>query len=368
MSEKKIKDTKNILNDKELEFKRAKESNRADKIIKAIKEISSNLPNIDFHQLPQEVSDFIPVDIIVSELFGSLQSKSITKEQSNIDLQVIKSYTTKLNYVHRLLTLNNKVAWISNFEMTTLSKINIDDKIRTVKNISVQVYDMSLTASKDMLLSLSGSTDVSLLTTKTGEIKPFLSVSPLIPLGIHVTKHNEIILGVMEEGGTYNLTDKSCRKVILFGMDGIQKQSYEYDKHKQRLFTVPIRITSNVSNDILVINRTSDYDGRVVVLDRERHVKWTYQGHPQVNSGNKLFNPQDIVTTSVGHVIVNDFIRQAFHVLSGEGNVLTCKVMEDMEIIYPWSLDIDTEGQLWVGCESEDAKSCDAKLHTVKFS
>ncbi|CAC5419052.1 unnamed protein product [Mytilus coruscus] len=152
-------------------------------------------------------------------------------------------------------------------------------------------------------------------------------------------------------------------------MNGKQKQSYKYDKHKQRLFIIPARITSNVNNDILVIDRIyDDDDGRVVVLDREGQVKWTYQGNPQVNSGDKLFNPTDIVITSVGHVIVSDVNNHALHVLSGEGDVLTCKVMEDQGIIFPMSLDIDTKGQLWVGCHSGDDQRKDAKLHVIKMS
>ncbi|CAC5396135.1 unnamed protein product [Mytilus coruscus] len=368
MSEKKIKDIKDILNDKESTFKRARESNRADKIIKAIREINNNLPKLDFHPLPQDVSDFMSGDITVSELFGSLQSKPITNERFNIDLKVIKSFTTDFNFVDRLLTLDTKTAWISNFAMTTLSKINIDHKMKTLKHISVDVFDMSQTVGKDILLSLLDNTDVSLLTTKTGEIKPFLSVSPLRPRGIHVNKHNDIILGVIEEGDPYKLTDTSCRKVLIFGMDGKQKQSYEYDKHKKRLFTLPVRITSNVSNDILVINSTSDYGGTVLVLDWEGKVKWTYQGNPQVNSENNLFNPYDIVTTSVGHVMVCDFDRHTLHVLSGEGDVLTCKVMEDQGILNPMSMHINTMGHLWVVCDSEYGQSCNAKLHIVKFS
>ncbi|VDH98993.1 Hypothetical predicted protein [Mytilus galloprovincialis] len=267
-SEKKIKDIRNILNLKESELVRTKKSNRADIIVKAIREISENFPTLDFHPLPQEVSDFMSGDITVSEIFGSLQSKLITNEQSNIDLQVIKSYTTGFNQVDKLLILDNKTAWISNYEMNTLSKVNVDDKIRTVEDISADVCDMSLTASKDILLSMTDSTDISLLTTKTGQIKHSLSVSPLLPWGIHVTKHNDIILGVMEEGGTYNLTDKSCRKVLIFGMNGKQNDSYEYDKHKNRIFTLPAIITSNINNDILVIDNITDYSGRVVVLDR----------------------------------------------------------------------------------------------------
>jgi hypothetical protein len=44
------------------------------------------------------------------------------------------------------------------------------------------------------------------------------------------------MLGVMEED-TYELTDKSCRKIIVFGENKKEKQSYQYNKHKQRLFT-----------------------------------------------------------------------------------------------------------------------------------
>ncbi|CAC5385906.1 unnamed protein product [Mytilus coruscus] len=175
--------------------------------------------------------------------------------------------------VERILIQDDKTAWICNDEIPSLRKINIDDTIKTVKDMSVKIYDMSLTNNNDVLLSLYHSTEVSLLTTNTGEIKPFLSVSPLVPHGIHVTKHNEIILSVMEMSDYDNQTDKSCRKVIIFGMDGKQKQSYEYDKHKQRLFTIPFRITSYVNNETLVIDRTSDIDWKVVVLDREGQVK-----------------------------------------------------------------------------------------------
>ncbi|XP_076095307.1 uncharacterized protein LOC143065498 [Mytilus galloprovincialis] len=225
---------------------------------------------------------------------------------------------------------------------------------------------MSLTDNNDVLLSLYD--DVSLLTTKTGEIKPFLYLSPLYPLSIHVTQHNEIIVGVKDGSKPFNITEKSCRKVIIFEMDGKPKQSYEYDKHKLRLFTIPYRITTNVNNDILVIDKTSSKNGRMVVLNREGQVKWTYQGHSQVNSGDNLFHPSDILITSVGHVIVSDFNNSALHVLSAEGDVLACKVMGDQGIIYPVSLDIDTKGQLWVGCYSGYTHRTDAKLHVVKMS
>ena len=54
------------------------------------------------------------------------------------------------------------------------------------------------TKSTDILLSIYGCSDVKLL-TKSGEIKQFLSVVPLLPTGIHVTSDNNIILGAVEK-------------------------------------------------------------------------------------------------------------------------------------------------------------------------
>ena len=78
-----------------------------------------------------------------------------------------------------------------------MRQINIDnDNITTTKEIFCQINNMTLTSNNDILLSVSNSSDIKLL-TNSGEIKPFLSVSPLLPLGIHVTSDNYIIVGVI---------------------------------------------------------------------------------------------------------------------------------------------------------------------------
>jgi hypothetical protein len=122
--------------------------------------------------------------------------------------------------------------------------------IQTIKEIPVEIYDMTLTKSNDILISTFNSSDVKLI-TQSGQIKPILSVSPLITTGIHVTHNNDIILGVMEEY-TYKLTDKSCRKIIVFGENKKEKQSYQYNKHKQRLFTLPYTITGDTERNGLI--------------------------------------------------------------------------------------------------------------------
>jgi hypothetical protein len=124
---------------------------------------------------------------------------------------------------------------------------------------------MTLTSNNDLLLSVFNSSDIKLL-TKSGEIKPFFSVSPLLTLGIHVTSDNYIIVGVIEPGDNYfTPTDKSTRALLIFGMDGKQQHTYQYDSNKHRLFTRPRRITTNNNKDIVVVDKTSPDTGRVVV-------------------------------------------------------------------------------------------------------
>ena len=89
-----------------------------------------------------------------------------------------------------------------------------------------------------------------------------------------------------------------------------------------------------------------------------------YTGHSQINVTTQ-FNPFDVVTTTAGHIIVCDHRTHALHVLSEQGDILTCKVMEDTGITYPLSLDIDMRGQLWVGCHSGEQSR--ATIHKVKL-
>jgi hypothetical protein len=52
---------------------------------------------------------------------------------------------------------------------------------------------------------------------------------------LKVTSDNNIIVGVTEPGATFTLTDKSTRALLIFGMDGKQQHTYQYDSNKHRL-------------------------------------------------------------------------------------------------------------------------------------
>jgi hypothetical protein len=340
-------------------------STKAENIFAAAAEHEGSMSDLSFANLHPDIQELVSAELHISKSFGILTSVKPSNKSHDTELQVLKSYTTDLPLVYKLISLENRTTWISGYMTKVLRQVLIDDQIKTITEIHVNVYDMARTLTNDILLSIEGGSEVKLL-TKSGQMKPFLSLVPVFPAGIHVTNNNDIILGIVSGGDAYKLTNNSCRKITVFGENKKEKQSYQYNKHKQRLFTNPNR-TTDVDSFIVVIDKTSKVDGRVVVLGKEGGVKWIYHGHPQFNTKDLPFDPHDIVTTSVGNAIVADGINDALHVISVEGEqLLTYTVMSDQGVIGPTSLDIDTWGQLWVGCCAYEGES-DAKVHIVKL-
>jgi hypothetical protein len=338
-------------------------------IFAAATKFKKMVSDFNFNPFPSEIKYFIPGKETVNDipnLIGSLQKMKIPQVQSYIDFEVFNSYATDSTGISNIITVDDKSTWVNDYKKQVVRQINIDnDNITITNEISYQINSMTLTSSNDILLSVHNSSDVKLL-TKSREIKPFLSVSPLLPYGIHVTSDNNIIVGVKEPGNIYTPTDKSTRALLIFDMDGKQQHTYQYDSNKHRLFTRPRRITTNNNKDIVVVDRTSRDTGRVVVVGREGDLRWTYTGHSKINVTTQFY-PSDVVTTTAGHIIVCDYRRHALHVLSGQGDILTfLKVMRDFGIKYPFSLDIDMRGQLWVGCV-EGSEGSNAKIHIVKL-
>ena len=362
---KEIDKTRNTLEDQQEKIQLGIESTKAAIIFAVAAEHGGCFSDLSFTKLRPEIQEFLSGEQHISRSFGILTSVNLSNISHDTELKVLKSYTTDLPDVDCLVSQDNKT-WIHSNASDVLKQVVIDAKIKTIKEIPVKIYDLTLTKSNDILISIVDSSEVKLI-TQSGQIKPFLSLSPLLPTGIHVTNNNDIILGVVDDGDTDRcLTGKSCRKIVVLAENKKEKQSYQYNKCKQRLFTVPFRIT-NVNSDIVVIDRTSDDDGRVVVLGKQGDVKWIYQGHSEINTGDKPFHPCDIVTTSVGNAIVADRNNHILHVISGEGGqLLTYKIMSDHGVILPLSLAIDTSARLLVGCNASEGEA-DAKVHIVKL-
>jgi hypothetical protein len=66
---------------------------------------------VNFNLIPCEIKYFIPGKETVNDipnLFGSLQKMKIPQVQSDIDLEVVNSYTTDLSGIYNIITVDDK--------------------------------------------------------------------------------------------------------------------------------------------------------------------------------------------------------------------------------------------------------------------
>jgi hypothetical protein len=49
----------------------------------------------------------------ISNLFGSLQKMKIPQVESDIDLEVVNSYTTDLSGINNIITVDDKSTWVN---------------------------------------------------------------------------------------------------------------------------------------------------------------------------------------------------------------------------------------------------------------
>lgn len=340
-----IKETEQSIKQSEVKLNAAIESKMAAKVIGVASEIGKDIPDLVFKDFPGKTYDFSiqRIDpLSLSHLFGSLKQTDVPDELCPI-FEIMRNFS----FDSRVLKIqdDNKI-WSKNSESNILSQyeINVKGQVAKIKEIAIsgKIFQMALTPSNDILLCM-GDKSIIKLVSQAGIETIFITLAPLFPHGIHVTIEGFVIVGVSD---TENEEEKSNGKLIIFSMDGSQKQTFQFDEQTNKLFHVPRCITTNVNNDILIIDRIGQYSGRIVALKNDGAFRWTYKGNPRINilECNCPFDPYDIVTTHAGLVIVADCYSHYIHILSCHGKFLTYS----NEFLYPIFLDIDSSGRLWV--------------------
>ena len=109
----------------------------------------------------------------------------------------------------------------------------------------------------------------------------------------------------------------------------------------KKLFSGPRRVVqSKVNIDIYI----SDYR-KVVALDEDYRVRYEYTGE-----GDGIpFEPFDLCTDNAGRVLVTDQGNNRVHILDKDGVFRQFLQTRKQELKWPRSIDIDSEGNAWVG-------------------
>ncbi|CAG2230379.1 unnamed protein product [Mytilus edulis] len=277
----------------------------------------------------------------------SKSSPGLQEIKSVVISSVFNSYTTTLPAVHTILCSDDDL-------LHFIYNGKTSDKYQLVKGkllkSSIKIMQMLKRKISDIAINK--------------DVKTVLDASPMTLLAIHVNKDNEVIVGIREQGPPFPVQDFSVRQVIIFGSNYQRKETLEFDKKGNKLFSYVHRIRTDSRNVVYVIDcLDNDNSGRIVALDRHCRLKFTYDG--QKNLGT--FRPEGITITPSDNIVVADLPNDALHVINSKGDLLGLQfIFKDLGINVPCSLCFDSEGYLLIGCGKEKDEDY-GKIHVVKM-
>lgn len=290
----------------------------------------------------------------------------ISKE--NLQLQVINEYTTDMKNIHLLAcSYQDDSIWLGDNALEVVQHVKPEkESIKILSSFNIRVYDMAVLSlcPNDILLSVAGET-LKLISGRNGQMTDSkFSISPLITCGIHVSKDQKIIMGVIPAGSAFTAEGK--RSVVVMDKEG--RHLTEYGKSNgSPLFKVPFRITSTHRGNICVVDQLDMAGrGRLVVLKQNGDILQIYTGHQ--NKHDKHFQPRDVITTRSDKIVLADPYNHCFHILTCDGEILDYYSTRNNEIVGPYSLAVNKDGHLYTGCATFIGSSHSSKLYKFEYS
>ncbi|XP_071172960.1 uncharacterized protein [Mytilus edulis] len=278
----------------------------------------------------------------VSEMFGSLE-----KVLDTVQLEVLHSYRSKAIF-NNIQPCQDGSVWVSD-KYSCLRKMDLGSEIqqrKEVKDLSVEA--MLESHEGEVILSLSGQSKLVTL-ANDGNLKDFIDFSPLIALPLHITKSGRIVVGICEEI-SYKLSTSSVRQLLIIETSGKKLHTFEFDDNQKRILTYAVKATTNINNDLYVIDKTSEYKhGRLLSLAYPNKVMWSYTGNTTINS--KLqFKPNSLAVTATGNIVLLDTDTKVLHILDITGALKTFVSLLNYHVYSPESMCIDVLGRMWISC------------------
>ena len=283
--------------------------------------------------------------------------------------KVIGQYKTNFPNISKILCCTDGSLWIYCLKSQTCLKLTVTgESINILRTIYIDASDMALNSNGE-IISCSRTPNLKRIDVSDNVRNSKFCVQPMIPFAVHVTRNDKIVVGVLEHVQPFPI--QGHRKIIQMDKKGKREIFHYLDKENNKpLFTLPWRISSDIYNNLYVIDKISpDYRGRVMKLRGTGGVIGLYEGNTDLNTPDKAFKPQDLVVTPSGNVIVTDMENSLLHVLNDELKCIRCfNTRSELHISYPASLSINSYGQLLIGCSTDKQEKEEAKIYAVEYS
>ena len=225
--------------------------------------------------------------------------------------------------------VGSSLAWVKTADRT----IQLVDRHGTVKDTIHTDFIFH-----DMVLSPQGNI---LLTDKTNDRIKSISgdkkkVKTLFKLDGKFHRKPDCLCCLHSGETAVTFCNEGC--VVIYSRSG--KVIIELDK---KLFRRPYSVAQNKVNRDLYISDIL-YE-KVVVLDEGYRVRYEYTGQRDRGS----FSPRGLCTDNAGHVLITDHVNDRVDILDRDRQFLQYLLTGEQGLRGPWSIDVDSEGNAWVG-------------------
>ncbi|XP_063408985.1 uncharacterized protein LOC134692463 [Mytilus trossulus] len=320
----------------------------------------------------------------LSETHTILAIKDIGKEESDISAQfgslqisqpviasLLSTYTSKFACFGKIQYSSNDTLYCSYHTKESGYKFFVirflKESIRVLKELDIKCTDFAISSKDEIFYGQYHGSELKVVSTD-GVKNIVLNTSPMVILGIHINKDNEIILGLREQGSIFPVTEFRTRLIVVFDVNNKRKLKIEYDQNGEKLFSYVWRISTDSDNNIYAIDQFENFDGRIIALERSGSVKFFYKGHDSVNTPDTPFNPIGIVITKKDIIIICDKNNNSLHALNTKGDLIGLQTVTYLGVEFPFSLCLDSEGFLLIGCNTRINKANNAKIHVARIA
>lgn len=313
----------------------------------------------------------LPIEKMSRFQDGNLSRKSIAdsfgciKENCCVDVELHKlhSFDTKLSYINPVCAVNDSTALLGCAVDNTIEYASVGSTETHLKSYQkIDVCSIAILRSGCLIFSSSTNDTTVKILAVDGSVEILHDFQPLIPKGLCISNEGGILVGLREKTTAPFLVNKlSIRQVRKLDNFGRTSRIYELDSEKNKLFTVPSRVSTD-GNIIYVVDTIDNEHGRIVALYETGMLRWFYKGY---ELSNNMFCPNDITVTTRGIIITTDTFNDALHFISTDGSVLLYQTLNSFGMHLPCSVSMDIRERLWVGCGKKGLKKAQCHILSI---
>lgn len=217
------------------------------------------------------------------------------------------------------------------------------DSIHQLNDLNTYSHDGIHTVNSDSeLLFIDKSDKINKVSKDMKTITTFIDTADSLwrPLCVYWGPYSgDLLVGMYRKDTEYKKTSKISR----YNQTGQLTQSIPRDETQPELYELPIFITENNNEDIVV----SDSLSAVVVTESGGRHRFSYTGHP----AGLGIHPLGVCTDALSHILICDGISETVHMVDRNGQFLSHLLGKSKELGRPLSLSYNANtNYLYVKC------------------